>query len=123
VTVPFDEGQPLPPVASGPGFWEIWDTIQRPLLTVVALVMAFLLGLKVVRAMAASAPPRQQLASPEGARSAGETELPAGGLEEKGESLRKQLSPAQAQRMQAVTTGVVDRPDLAARVVQAWLKE
>ncbi len=121
VSVPFDQGQPVPPVASGPGFWEIWDTLQRPLLTVVALVLAFLLGLKVVRTMAASAPSRPRLA--DGAQGLSEGEIPAGGLEEKGASLRKQLSPAQAERMQAITTGVVDRPDLAARVVQAWLKE
>lgn len=123
VSVPFDQGQPLPPMAGGPGFWEIWNTVQRPFLTVVALLLAFVLGLRVVRVMSAAGP-RETRSLEAGADVAlPQGDPPKAALQEKGATLRKQLSPAQAERMQAVTTGVVDRPDLAARVVQAWLKE
>jgi flagellar M-ring protein FliF len=126
VSVAFEVGEVLPPVvAPGPGFWEIWDTLQRPVLTLIALIMVFALAQRILGSMRRtggratapalprSAPGRAALAAEE------EASTP---LAAKGAELRKQLSPAQAQRMQEVTTGVIERPDLAARVVQAWLK-
>jgi hypothetical protein len=76
-----------------------------------------------VRRTAGRAPPRRRCREGSGERP--RLEAPRSGaspLAAKGAELRKQLNPAQAQRMQEVTTGVIERPDLAARVVQAWLK-
>ncbi|MFW5952465.1 MAG: flagellar basal-body MS-ring/collar protein FliF [Gemmatimonadota bacterium] len=126
VGVPFEHA-PAPQLAppGGPSPWDLWDTFQRPVLTVLALVLAFILGLKLIRAGAPVVTPATAL-PPATGDDAEEPELPTAreleGLD-KGERLRKQLSAVQAQRMQAVTAGVVERPDLAARVVQAWLKD
>lgn len=140
VSVPFEEGLPLPTAApAGPDIWEIVNTLQRPVLTVLALLIAFVLGLRAIRTVAS--PKAGRAALPAGAVAGEGTALPGaadgsaadgdlmvkGGarpaaVEDKGARLRKQLSAAQAQRMQEVTSGVIERPDLAARVVQAWLK-
>lgn len=130
VSTPFEEGTPLPPAPTNVSPWELWDTLQRPVLTVLALLLAFILGLKVIRA-GGSAPTRRTEALPAGEAGAlpeeeGQPRLEAAASSQavdKGAQLRKQLNAAQAQRMQEVTTGVMERPDLAARVVQAWLKE
>ncbi len=130
VGIPFDDDPPmLPPARTGPGVWDLVQMLQRPLLTVLALAAVLFLGLRAIRAVApqgrmqqqlAGAPPASSLpsgASPElAAKQGGAT------VAEKGAQLRKQLSPAQAQRMQEVTSGVMERPDMAARVVEAWLK-
>ncbi len=124
VAVPFG-GEPasLPPPPSGPGLWEVWDQLQRPVLTVLALILAFVLGLKLVRTAG------EGIQEPGRMLEAGAAESLSGGASasvralNKSAGLRKQLSAVQAERMQEVTSGVLERPDMAARVMQAWLKE
>lgn len=126
VMVPFDEPVPLPQASPGPSFWEIWDTFQRPVLTLLALLLAFALGLKLIRAGRSPVRVDGQALPPAATASAGALSAAsavAGAGMDKGEELRQQLNAVQAQRMQAVTSGVIERPDLAARVVQAWLKD
>lgn len=130
VMVPFEGGEVLPPVEMpGPGFWDIWTMVQRPVLTVVALLMIFALALRLMGSIRGGATRTGAGRAPAYALP-GSTESLTDGMEHhsgeplaaKGAELRKQLSPAQTQRMQDVTTGVIERPELAARVVQAWLK-
>jgi flagellar M-ring protein FliF len=125
VSVPFEGAELLPPVApSGPGFWEIWDTVQRPVLTLLAFIMIFMLASRVLGTTRRGAGRGGATALPRGMGATADLEGhdPAAPLAARSAELRKQLTPAQTHRMQEVTTGVIERPDLAARVVQAWLK-
>ncbi len=126
VKVPFDRPAALPEGSPGPSFWELWDTLQRPVLTVIGLLLAFVLGMKMIRSLAVAPRAQSRALAPGSAESAGGLSAAAPGAApplDKGEALRQRLNEVQAQRMQAVTSGVMERPDLAARVVQAWLKD
>jgi flagellar M-ring protein FliF len=126
VSIPFGGTEPLPPAPSGPGVWEIWNELQRPVLTVLALILAFVLGLKLVRTAGAGIEPAgEALPGSDRAEALPGSSGSSGSMKglNKSAELRKQLSAEHAERMREVTSAVVERPDMAARVMHAWLKE
>ncbi|MGH7504331.1 MAG: flagellar M-ring protein FliF C-terminal domain-containing protein, partial [Longimicrobiales bacterium] len=115
VSIPF-EGvtAPVEPVVEGPGIIQQLPQYQRPFITIVALVLAFILGLKTLRAVRTATEPAGALKSGQSpalgpvesaiVNAAAQPKLP--------ESVHAQLLQRSAQT-----------PDTAARVIRAWMKE
>ena len=147
VSVAFD-GMGAAPAAEPESVWTLLQTFQRPLLTVLALFLVFIIALRVIRSLK-PAPAETALAlaagdgsgAATGAAAAGAT-LPAGAApaEDEGEidpALEHLLAPRRKLRAiptetllpagnplrEAVVASVNEAPDVAARLVRAWLRE
>jgi flagellar M-ring protein FliF len=127
VSVPF--GEPIAPAEEGLDLMSVAREAYRPMITLLAVVFAFLIGLRVLKGY--------------GPAKGGEVGAPAGALrpaEERGEQGGAELAPAPrpepialARPELAVPSGptlrdqVVQRldeqPEVSLRLVRAWLKE
>ncbi len=120
VSVPFNtESLMAMPVEEGPGILALVQQFQRPVIGLLAVVLAFVLALQVVRALPRTAQPVPQMAT------AGGAGMPR--LEDAEEELRLP-NPAgeQEKRIEGrddVSTTLAIRPDSAVRVVRAWMKD
>ena len=121
VSIPFDAVAVLPESAPvGPGILQVIPQYQRPVITIVALLLAFILGLKTLRAVrpqeiAAPAPSLALSAAggaPREAQRTVETALTAAPQPQVTDSAKAQLLERSAQT-----------PETAARVIRAWMKE
>jgi flagellar M-ring protein FliF len=99
------------------------ETYKQPVLNVMALVLAFVVGFLALRSLRAPA----GVGLPESALATGGT-LPAAGAAPSTDALPRpvsadrQLSPNHAMR-DRVAASVDGQPDVAARLVRAWMKE
>ncbi|HEY8469156.1 MAG TPA: flagellar basal-body MS-ring/collar protein FliF [Longimicrobiales bacterium] len=122
VSVPF-EADAAPAPAGGGGWmetvWPIVEQTHRPLIALLGIVLAFVLGLRLVRAVrepTAEAEPTapQQVEAPEEVTALLTGEAPAA---EEQEEREEKKAPQVPQGL------VHERPDLAVRMLRAWLKE
>jgi flagellar M-ring protein FliF len=123
VGVPFDGKVALAPRDEGPGLLVVAHTLQRPLLTLVALVLVFIVALQVIRAQRRPAPGVMVAALESG----GAREAPEAleELEEEMPQLReaRPLVPLELRGHAQVRATVDARPENAVRVIRAWLRE
>jgi flagellar M-ring protein FliF len=120
VSIPFDAVTVMPEnVPVGPGILQVIPQYQRPVVTIVALLLAFILGLKTLRAV-----------RPQQVADAGSQSLPrsAGGTKELPRTVEAALSSApQPSIVDSTQAQLLARsaqtPDMAARVIRAWMKE
>jgi hypothetical protein len=106
-------------VPVGPGILQVIPQYQRPVVTIVALLLAFILGLKTLRAV-----------RPQQVADAGSQSLPrsAGGTKELPRTVEAALSsapqPAIVDNAHAqLLARSAQTPDMAARAIRAWMKE
>ncbi|HLU24475.1 MAG TPA: flagellar basal-body MS-ring/collar protein FliF [Longimicrobiales bacterium] len=111
VNVPFEGGEPVLPAPEG-GLLVTVQQYHRQLLTLVALALAFVIGLRVLAALRPPAPP-QEPAAPE----LPEEPEPAPALPEGG------LAAINLAGRERISAALSDRPDVATRVLRAWLKD
>jgi flagellar M-ring protein FliF len=140
VSVPFDGVRIPSGEVTGTDLWTVVATLQRPLITVLALLLAFVVALKTIRTLG-SVPGRTgataEFAGVPAALAPSEAPQPGGGavppvaapamagamapaLEP---PPAPPLLPASSPLRQSVAAGVNEYPDLAARLVREWLKE
>jgi flagellar M-ring protein FliF len=120
VSIPFDAVTVMPEnVPVGPGILQVIPQYQRPVVTIVALLLAFILGLKTLRAV-----------RPQQVADAGSQSLPrsAGGTKELPRTVEAALSsapqPAIVDNAHAqLLARSAQTPDMAARAIRAWMKE
>jgi flagellar M-ring protein FliF len=120
VSIPFDAvASPLDPVVEGPGIMQQLPQYQRPFVTVIALILAFILALKTLRAVK-TAPPLPRQRGPVPALEGGHTAA----LDSVDSALKQAPRPKlpENQHAQALARSA-ETPDTAARVIRAWLKE
>ncbi len=131
VSVPFDAASAVPPPATpadhkGPDIWSILQMIQRPLIAVIALLVALGIGLQFARAMkptpgtpllAAAGKTRAVSAGRHGA----EPGMSAAG--EPRQLPERTIKDVAAERRNAVAEGIRESPEMASRVIRAWLRE
>ena len=121
--VPFDvlatPAGPLvaPPAGMGPVDWI--QMLQRPVLGLVGLVLAFLVALKLLANLRGPSGPRRADALPPGATAARGAVGAGGGddEDERAPTHRPRMELPEPRRVE------VQRPDMTARVIKAWLKE
>jgi flagellar M-ring protein FliF len=132
VSVPFDRVDAPVDMAAPLDLWEIVATVQRPAITVLGLLMAFIVALRIIRmirleprtgtAVAPAQAEARNQAAPQGgyASMATPTLVMAGGDDP---ALAEPLLPHSSAMRDRVVANVEEYPDLAARLVRAWLKE
>ncbi len=99
--------------------WTLVQTFHKPALTLVALLLAFAVAMRAVKTLKSTEVPALAVAAaalPPAASEEGAAEL------EGSEEHELMLSRATVMRSR-IATQVRDRPDEAARVIRAWLKE
>lgn len=110
VSVPFSTSQIVaPPVGGGTGIMEWIQLLQKPVLSILALLLAFVLSLRALRTLRET--PRAQ--------------PPMLARERDDDELEERVAPRLPRRPQReeLAARVVENPEAAARVVNAWLKE
>jgi flagellar M-ring protein FliF len=140
VSVPFD-GSGIAVVDEAPtDIWGLVYTFHRPFISLVALLLAFLIALKVIRSLQP-----QPAAEPVPALGAGEGGTAAGALGDGGEAESEaapalagvgartiplpkseptiQLPSMTSPLRDQVAASVEERPEVAARLVRAWMKD
>lgn len=127
VSVPFDGVAAVSMDAvEGPGMLEMVRTAQRPGLTIIALLMAFFVALRVLRILRDSAPtarPRETAAITSGGGSMME-DLPRVEPAAPEPIVVKRTIPIINTVMRdRVVASVEEHPNLAARLVRAWMRE
>jgi len=142
VSLPFsDAGDPFAEPA--PDVWTILDRIQKPGLTVLALLATVFVALRALRTLR---PPLPVLETPEGlafplpdgaaagaapelASAEARGALPSGEEADDGDDLlapmlrTRVIASASSRALKEVIAGVEAEPELAARIVRTWLKE
>lgn len=122
VSLPFDGGAGLP-VREAPSTTELVREFQRPALNLLALLLAAYIMLKLVRGLRPPAPARQENETGDElpALAAGDDDglmtlpsAPAPAIP---------LPPAAPTVLDRVAEVVTDQPEVAARLVRAWMKE
>jgi flagellar M-ring protein FliF len=112
VSAPFTITSPTVEPISSPSILMTIPRYRQEIITGIGLLMAFIIGLQVVRALRATAPaPGRTAALGSGPRS--ESVLPAG----------DPAAVAAAAPFAGTLTRSTDSPEMAARVLRAWLKE
>jgi flagellar biosynthesis/type III secretory pathway M-ring protein FliF/YscJ len=120
--------------------WETVQVVQRPAITVLALLLAFVVALKVIRALRSEPAPGELLLA--GAAAGGAAVALSGGEAAEGAAVaegvadeyllpppppRKKVPQAYLNEenplRQQVVQSVEEHPEVAARLVRAWLKE
>jgi flagellar M-ring protein FliF len=131
---------PAPLVRPAPDLWTILEQVQRPGLTLLALLIAAFVALRALRLLkqpefapvaAALAAGDEPVAALENPDAAGELEpgeetelLPAGEPDALELALRASRVPSANVRTRAeVVRWIEDQPDVAVRVVRSWLRE
>ncbi len=118
VSVPFELGAPAAPEPGlGGWFGEVWPVVERvhrPAIALIGVLLAFLLASGIVRSLREPTPEApaapEQVEAPE--------EVPALAAAESEED-----AAAEAQERPQLTGLIVERPELASRMLRAWLKE
>lgn len=142
--VPFTERVPpgMQPTDDGGGWMDRIREWQQPIIALIALGLAFFLVLRVLRSMREVAEVDEEDALPAGAAAAGagaagqvsgaeQASVPAresqpqlGDQEEDTLQIPQNVIPGGDQKArQRVASGVLEEPQVAARVVKAWMKE
>jgi flagellar M-ring protein FliF len=127
VSVPFD-GVAVVPVAenSGPGVMEMVQTAQRPLLMLVGLAMAFFVALRVLRILRDIAPVRPEEPAPALTEGTGSM-LPDVPRQEPVAAepivVKRTIPIINTVMRDRVVASVEEHPNLAARLVRAWMRE
>src|SRR5690606_31346172 len=124
VSVPFNGVAAVPAEATeGPGVLEVVRTAQRPLLTVLALAMAFFVALRVLKMLRELAPPRreQPAALPDGEKMLLDSNRPEPTPDPL--ELKRTIPIINTVMRDRVVASVEEHPNLAARLVRAWMRE
>lgn len=120
VSIPFDAVSAVPADApAGPGILQVIPQYQRPVITLIALLLAFIIGLRTLRAVR---PQELPAPAPALALASGADALEAQ------RSVEAALSAAQQPQItDSAQTQLLQRsaqtPEMAARVIRAWMKE
>jgi flagellar M-ring protein FliF len=125
VNVLFDAGDAA--VLSAPAAnWDIMqliENLQRPVLGLIGLILAFVLAGRVLKMLRqptqGTAVPVAALAAPEAGRVSGRLTH----ADASGGAVHSQGIPAEGSRRDKVAAAVLERPELASRVVRAWIRE
>lgn len=130
VSVPFDGvAVTAMEVSEGPAIFDMVRSAQRPALTIIALAMAFFVALRVLKLLRDIAPPRPQEQLALAGAGAGGDSTPMLDLPEPEPPA---LEPIQVRRSipiintvmrDRVVASVEEHPNLAARLVRAWMRE
>jgi flagellar M-ring protein FliF len=135
VSIPFDVIADPMAVGGGTDLWSIVAYLQRPVITIIGLLLAFFVALRVIRSLRiepAAIPARGSSESLPVARPAGTPALAgsaagatqgAAFISEIDPALSEPLLPHSSALRDRVAVNVSEYPDLAARLVRAWLKE
>ncbi len=116
VSTPFDSRGVVFAEDEGPGIIGLLRTFQRPLVGLVAVVLAFILGMRVIRSL-----PRAVEPMPVPVAAGGPAALPGTG--EPNVPAQPALGDGSYQARDQVTAVLSQRPENAARVLRLWLKE
>ena len=111
VSVPFD-GAAVPVAEEGMDVWGVVETTQRPALTGLALLLAFFVAMRVLKTLRPAAP----------------TPVGAGAAPEEPEAIEPpppmfKLEPTNNVVRGQVISSVEQHPEVATRLVRAWLKD
>jgi flagellar M-ring protein FliF len=122
VSIPFDGVRDPMTVEPATDVWALVSTLQRPVITIFALLLAFVVALRAIRALK---PEPATLTAPELAfEGGGPAALPGGATAPVLEPVPAEpILPVSSPMRDGVAKGVTEYPDLAARLVRAWLKE
>jgi len=120
VSVPFELGGPLAE-QPGAGGWigEVWPVVERvhrPAIALIGVLLAFLLAMGIVRSLRQPAPEAAVPAAPEQVEAP--EEVPALASAQPEESFAAVL-----RERQELSGLVTEQPELATRMLRAWLKE
>jgi flagellar biosynthesis/type III secretory pathway M-ring protein FliF/YscJ len=110
-----------------PPVWQVVrDTVresERPILVALGLLLAFFVALRAIRSLRPPVAPLPELATDEPAAA-------LAAVDENGEPIGLEepepivlLEPRPDPVREGITAAVTERPELAARLVRAWLKE
>jgi flagellar M-ring protein FliF len=122
VSVPFDgvavvavEGQ------SGPGVMDVVQTVQRPALTIIGLLLAFIVAMRVLKMLKDASPPKQVEALTDGGmiEDLPRVEAPA----PEPIVVKRTIPIINTVMRDRVVASVEEHPNLAARLVRAWMRE
>jgi flagellar M-ring protein FliF len=139
VSVPFDAGERAAPEAAPLDVMGLVHTFHRPAISLVALLLAFFIALKVIRSLQPQGAPALVPALAAGPTDAGvagiDGEGAGGGRHAAGDAGRRAAAAraralAQVQLPQLnnplreqVAGSIEERPELAARLMRAWMRE
>jgi flagellar M-ring protein FliF len=128
VSIPFDGPADPAALSTGPDIWSILALAQRPAITIIGLLLAFFIALRVIRLIRLDAPPAVAGAPAAlGAGAGGAVAAVGSGRPRPSEGLdpgvAEPLLPQSSAMRDRVADNVAEYPDLAARLVRAWLKE
>lgn len=105
--VSIDPTSSLPPSAESPGIIEIAERFSRPAVALIAVILAFMMGLRALKSRPAAAPARSSATTMSALPQPAPVELPT----------ESQLLRSSVQRQSTST------PETAAKVIRTWLAE
>jgi flagellar M-ring protein FliF len=114
VGVPFVAAAPSVQNEPKPDLWSKVQEVQRPALSTLGLVLAFVVALLAIRSL--RTPAKSQLAAP-----APRADLPGERLNAVLE--QRPVVPIESPMRQRVVATVEQQPDMAAKLVRAWMRE
>ena len=116
VSIPFESVALPEPTVTAPGLIQQLPQYQRPFITIVALVLAFILALKTLRAVRP-----QMIAAPANPRALGAA---GDGVTSVDAALTAASQPVLQNSQQAqMLARSAQAPDMAARVIRSWMRE
>jgi len=125
VSVPFEIGRPMVSEPEAGGWlnevWPVVERVHRPAIALIGVLLAFLLALGVMRALRQPAPEPVVQPAPEQVEAP--EEVPALAAAQPEETFEEALQQEQEQEQHELSGLIVESPELAARVLRAWMKE